>query len=89
MKKSYGTHLPKEYSIYVDKLSVKKIVKDILVDQVEIAEVMDLKQPLEEIPSNCLLKTAYASKWNLIIADTPNPSKIIGVIRKYNRKYRP
>jgi len=70
----YMTVMDKKYSYYVDKLMAKKIVKDILKDEIEIPETIciledynDLQE--SDINPNYIIKASHGSSWNIILEE--------------------
>ena len=68
----YKKHLTEEHSIYVDKLESKRIVKEILGDDIEVPNVIKiLNDPndlsLEDLKKNTVIKATHGSGWNIFI----------------------
>ena len=92
--KYYGTQLDEEYSKYVDKLNAKEIVKSKCGDLIKIAKVKKLMKNyddliLDDIKTNCIIKTTHASGWNISINanDDNNLLEIIEKLKSFNKIY--
>ena len=95
--KYYGTQLDEKYSKYVDKLNAKEIVKNKCGDLIKIAKVRKIMKSyddltLDDIKTNCIIKTTHGSGWNILIDNNNNNNnnnlvKIIKQLKSFNKVY--
>ena len=99
--KYYGTQLDEEYSKYVDKLNAKEIVKNRCGDLIKIAKVRKLMKnyddlTLDDIKSDCIIKTTHGCGWNILINNDINNNinndnndliEIIEKLKSFNKIY--
>lgn len=88
----YAKNLTEDYAPYVDKLSAKKIVKSICGDDIKIAKVIRvLSGPSDihssDIQSGRILKSAHASRWNILLHNGISKQTIQTKLFKYNRQF--
>jgi hypothetical protein len=70
----YMIQLDKPHSYYVDKLSAKRIIKNILGDEIEVPKTirilenyLDVRE--SDINTNYMIKASHGSSWNLIFEE--------------------
>ncbi len=88
----YRSHLTPEHSRFVDKLEAKKIVKEILGDDIEVAKVIrvldnpnDLKPADLNEQKNVFIKATHGSGWNIFIDNINNKINHIKKIEEYKK----
>jgi len=90
----YKDHLNEAYIPYVDKLESKRIVKEVLGEQIEVARLVRiLESPNDihetDISSNYLLKSSHGCGWNIDLAKAPPIVSIQKTLQGWNRPYHP
>jgi hypothetical protein len=92
--KIYSKHLTPQHAQYVDKLEAKKIVKDLLGDDIEVARVIRVLeqwnslQP-EDLNPRYMIKSSHASGWNINVTPKTNYKQSFNQLCKWNKLYRP
>jgi hypothetical protein len=90
----YGKSLTKEHSVYIDKLQAKKIVKDILGDKIEVANVVRvlgsrIDLTTEDLQKNYILKASHASGWNISLTASTNINHARMLLYTWSKQFRP
>ena len=87
----YKKRLGKSESKYVDKLEVKNIVKDILGDEIQVANVIrvlsdykDIKE--EDLNDNYIIKATHGSGWNIDLEKNKDINVIISKLKSWSNK---
>ena len=88
----YKLNLNANYSQYIDKIEAKRVVKDILGDEIKVANIIRiLKDPTDftktDLSSKYLLKSAHASKWNVDLSKT-DLNTALNMLSNWNQKYK-
>lgn len=88
----YKSVLTKDYSMYVDKLSAKRIVKNICGNRCKIPEVVKiLKNPSDlnqsDLNNNYLIKASHGSGWLIDPLYNKNLEKNITKLESWNKIY--
>ena len=88
----YKRVLDANYSPYVDKLTAKKIVKELIGDELEVAKIIRiLKGPydLQETDLNCdhMIKASHGSGWNINIEPSTTVERCKWLLQGWNRYY--
>jgi hypothetical protein len=89
----YKDNLNEAYVPFVDKIEAKRIVKEALGDQIEVARLVrvlespdDLQQ--EDICGNHLLKASHGCGWNIDLAEGRSLESMRESLHSWNRPYQ-
>ncbi len=90
--KKYGETLTSDYSIYVDKLEMKKIIRKKFGDNLRTAiviRILDSPNDISynDINNNHIIKSSHASGWNIDFVKVKNLDKIKFNLISWNRTY--
>jgi hypothetical protein len=90
--KYYSRQLDSNYSIYVDKLSAKEIVKKETLGNIKTAETVKILKSFDDITvddicENYILKASHGSGWNIDLKETTDISEIISKLHSWNKTY--
>ncbi len=90
--KKYGETLTSDYSIYVDKLEMKKIIRKKFGDNLRTAiviRILDSPNDISynDINNNHMIKSSHASGWNIDFIEVKNLDKIKFNLNSWNRPY--
>jgi len=88
----YKLILNENYAIYVDKLEVKIVVKNILKDEIKVANVIRILKDDKDFSemdknSNHVLKSTHGSGWNIIDLKNTDTNRILSMLKYWNRTY--
>ena len=87
----YKQYLNENYANCVDKIVVKKIIKDFLCDEIKIANIVRVLKDFEDfneydINDNHILKSAHGSGWNIDL-ENANIAIINNKLKSWNKSY--
>jgi hypothetical protein len=91
----YAKQLDESYGPYVDKIEAKRIVKEICGDEIEVTPIVRiLKGPADlqktDLTTDCLIKAAHGSGWNIDIVKTPmRLEHARKILESWNKIYSP
>jgi len=90
--KYYGTQLDRRFSIYVDKIQAKKIVRYICGDDITILPIIKIfNNPKEfrltDINVNTIIKSSHGSGWNINITSETTLEHIKKLMNEWNKPY--
>lgn len=90
----YYSQTGKLHSYYVDKLYAKRIVKDLLGDDIEIPRTVRVLKNCEDVQDsdlnpNYIIKASHGSSWNIILGPNNKYDKneIIKTLKSWNRHF--
>lgn len=88
----YRNYLNETHALYTDKLSAKRIVKDICGDRIRVAKVIRVLEGPDDLvqsdldPCN-IIKSAHGSGWNITITENTDIEKCKRLLRSWNICY--
>lgn len=90
--KIYRTKLTPNHSRFVDKLEAKKIVKELLGDEIKVAPLVRvLNNPEDVHPSdmknNWIIKATHGCGWNIFLNEKTNRYRCIRLLKFWNKVY--
>jgi hypothetical protein len=88
----YGTQLDKQFSIYVDKIEAKKIVKDICGNDITVLPIIRIiKNPddfvVDDLDVNTIIKASHGSGWNFNITSQTTVHHIRYRLKQWDKIY--
>jgi len=88
----YKSILDKKYSIYVDKIEVKKRIVELFNGKLKVGNIIKiLKNPndinITDLNQNHIIKSSHGSGWNIIINKNSKICDINKKLNKWNKHY--
>lgn len=88
----YRTQLTPGHAPFVDKLEAKKIVKELLGDEIEVASVIRILEGPEDVhPTdmnrNWIIKATHGCGWNIFVDETSNVNQCIRLLKSWNKVF--
>jgi TupA-like ATPgrasp len=88
----YGTKLTPAFAPYVDKIEVKRFVKEIAGDRIKVAPIVrilsgpnDIRN--EDVSSNYMLKSTHGSSWNMSITQKTTMEDMKKAMKSWNKPW--
>lgn len=88
----YKDHLNESYVPYVDKIEAKRIVKEVLGEQIQVANLVRILNSHDDVQEadvngKYLLKASHGCGWNIDLADIQSLESIRKSLKSWNRPY--
>lgn len=89
----YKLNLNEHYARFVNKIEAKKIVKEILKDEIKVSNIVKVLKDYKDFEMSDrnpdhVLKSAHASGWNMLDLDKATLRSIHCFLQTYNKTYK-